>query len=104
MTTVLPSIALTSLQRGEHELAGAEVEVAGRLVAEDERRVLRQRASDRDALLLAAGELVREVLHALAEARPSRAAPSASSAGSAAVARGELERELDVLLRASASG
>ena len=52
-----------------HDLdAGARVEVAGRLVGEDDRRLVDQRARDRDALLLAARQLVRDVVIALAEA------------------------------------
>ena len=41
----------------QHLLGGARVEVAGRLVGEDHRRVGDERARDGDALLLAAGEL-----------------------------------------------
>ena len=48
--------------------ARVRVELAGRLVGEEEARVVRQRARDRDALLLAAGQLVRAVVGALAEA------------------------------------
>ena len=48
--------------------AGAAVEVAGRLVGEDQLRLRRQRPGDGDALLLAAGELARAVLEAVAEA------------------------------------
>ena len=52
-----------------HDLdAGARVEVAGRLVRQQDRRLVDQRARDRDALLLAARQLVRVVVHALAEA------------------------------------
>ena len=47
---------------------GVGVEVAGRLVADEERRVVHERARDRDALLLAARELVREAVHLRAEA------------------------------------
>src|ERR687883_203818 len=39
------------------------VEVPGRLVADEERRVVHERPRDRDALLLAARELVRKRLH-----------------------------------------
>ena len=42
--------------------AGAGVEVAGRFVGEEDRRVDRQRARDRDALPLAAGELLGQML------------------------------------------
>src|SRR5262249_50840094 len=42
---------------GLDDLLGARVERAGRLVEDEDGRVLEQRARDRDALLLAAGEL-----------------------------------------------
>ena len=45
----------------EHPLAGVGVEVAGRLVAEQQLGPLGQRPGDRDPLLLPAGELRREV-------------------------------------------
>ena len=43
------------------------VEVPGRLVGEQDRRVVDQRARDRDALLLPARQLVRMVVGAVAE-------------------------------------
>ena len=58
--------------RAAHELedlgAGPAVEVAGRLVGEDDRRLAGQRPGDRDALLLAAAELARAVLQPVAQA------------------------------------
>ena len=60
----------------QHDLlAGLGVELAGRLVGEQEPRPVRERAGDRDALLLAARELVRPVLRPRLEARRARAAP-----------------------------
>ena len=44
------------------------VEVAGRLVGEQQRRAVDQRPGDRDALLLAAGELRRVVVQPVAQA------------------------------------
>ena len=44
-------------QQIDHLMAGAAVEIAGRFVGEQNRRVVRQRPRDRYALLLAAGEL-----------------------------------------------
>ena len=49
-------------QELEHRRAVLGVEAAGRLVGEDQLRVVDERASEREALLLAAGELVREVI------------------------------------------
>ena len=43
------------------------VEVRGRLVGEQHRRVVRERAGDRDALLLTAGEVGRAVVQAVFE-------------------------------------
>jgi len=71
----------------------AGVQVAGGLVGQDERRVRDQGSSDRDALLLAAGEFVRPVLDTVAEAdafqccdgrrrRTSRATPAYDSGSS----------------------
>ena len=56
-------------------LARGRVEVSGRLVGEDDVGVHGQGAGDGDALHLAAGELGRLVLHAVA--RPTRASSSA---------------------------
>ena len=47
--------------------AGARVQVAGRLVRQENGRLVDQGAGNRDPLLLAARELVREVVHAVAE-------------------------------------
>ena len=46
------------VQQTEHAVRGRRIEAGDRLVGEDERRVLHQRAGDPDALLLSAGELV----------------------------------------------
>ena len=63
--TLLPAGVLQEL---EDLLAGHIVERAGRLVAEQELRIFRQRAGDGDALLLAAGELTGEVVRARGQA------------------------------------
>ena len=49
-------------------VAGLGVEVTGRLVGQDDVGVVDQRAGDRDALLLAAGELRRAVIEPVAQA------------------------------------
>src|SRR5689334_25085973 len=52
-----------------HDLdARAAVEIAGWLIGEQDRRIVEQRARDGDALLLAAGELIRMVASAIGEA------------------------------------
>jgi hypothetical protein len=55
----------------EHVARRLGVEIAGRLVGQNERRAARERACDRDALLLASGQLRRLVVHAMFE--PDRA-------------------------------
>ena len=51
------------------------VEVAGRLVGQQQRRLVDQRAGDGDALLLAAGKLVGMMVGALGRGRRVRAPP-----------------------------
>ena len=77
-------LAVDALEHLEHELAGLEVERAGRLVAEQHVGPLGDRARDRDALLLAARELRGEVVDAIARGRRGASA-SAGSSGCAAI-------------------
>ena len=63
------------------------VEVAGRLVGQHQRRRERQRARDRHALLLAAGELARQVVEAVARDRRRAAARAPPRAARASRAR-----------------
>src|SRR5438094_6990969 len=85
------------LKDAHHLDAGARVEVAGRLVGEQQRRVVHQRAGDGDALLLPTRELIRMVIDAIAEAdgleRLRRALPPLGRGRLGAVK----ERQLDVL-------
>ena len=91
----LAVLAVERLQQVEDLVAGLAIEVAGRLVAEQQRRVGDDRARDADALLLAAGELPRVVLGAVGEAddlqrdarRASAARPSTASSAAAAARR-----------------
>ena len=81
--------AAVALQREEQvdDLpAGGLVEIAGRLVGHQNRRVRRQRAGDRDALLLAAGELRRDNAAACRRGRPPAIRPPARAKASAAPA------------------
>ena len=80
---------------GEDLAAGAGVEVARRLVGEDEVRPRGQRPGDGDALLLTTGELARAVRQAVAEADglDDRAQPR-----SVRPTPGEGQRQRDVLL------
>ena len=68
MTTArLPDLRQAA-QQGQDLLAVGRVEVAGRLVAQDRLRLGDQGAGDGDALHLAAGHLLGEVLGAVAQA------------------------------------
>ena len=83
------------VQHREDLPAGVEIEAAGRFVAQHERRLLHERARDRDPLLLTARQLPREPVGDVAE-------PDAGERGAAArlgVATGHLGEELHVLER-----
>ena len=58
------------VEDAHHVAPGGGVEVARRLVGEDERRVRDQRAGDRDTLLLAARQLARLVVQPVAQPQP----------------------------------
>ena len=79
-------------------LPGLRVELAGRLVGEQEPRPVRERPGDRHPLLLAARELVRAVLRPLAEADELEELGHAGVALSG-IRPDEAERHLDVLGR-----
>ena len=64
----VPSSRFTCADHLEHAHAGAEVERAGGLVAQQDVRPLGDGARDGHALLLAAGELRRKVVEPLAQA------------------------------------
>ena len=64
----LAVLAVERLQQVEDLVAGLAIEIAGRLVAEQQRRVGDDGARDADALFLAAGELPRVVLRAIGQA------------------------------------
>ena len=86
MTMVVLALAVDLEEELVHLLARARVEVAGGLVGQEELRLEDERARERHALLLAAGELAGAVEHAVREAdlleeRRGRAAPSRRAAG-----------------------
>ena len=54
------ALPVQTLEDAHHFDAGSRVEVPGRLVRQQNRRVVDQRARDRDALLLAARQLIRD--------------------------------------------
>ena len=73
-TSAKPSSSLQRVDQVEHALAGVRVEVAGRLVAEQQLRLLGERARDRDPLRLAAGQLAPAGGRASRRGRRARAA------------------------------
>ena len=55
------------IEKVENLFAGLAVEVSGRLVREDERRVVYERPRDRDPLTLSAGKLARAMIESIAK-------------------------------------
>src|SRR5437879_3002418 len=81
----------------QHLAASLEVEVARRLVSEDQQRVVHQRPHDRDALLLAAGEAIGKALGPIRE--PDQFQEVAGSARAVLPRAGvEFERQPEVFL------
>ena len=70
ITRIVAPSACSSRRSATISAPGAAVEVAGRLVGEHDRGPRDERAGDRDALALAAGELRRVVAEPVAEADP----------------------------------
>ena len=106
MTVVWPSSSTASRSSCEHVGAGGGVEVAGRLVGEQHGRLGDERAGDRDALLLAAGELRRLVVAALGEAdaldqrvdrRASGLRPAIASGSEDVLLRGQRRQQVEGL-------
>ena len=91
-------------ERGEqrhHLVAGARIEVAGRLVGQHQARLVDQRARDRDPLLLPAGQLAGMVVQAVAQADPFQRGRRALAARARVRARVD-QRQLHVLERGRA--
>ena len=88
------SIASHLQQQVEHMTPIRAVQIAGRLIGEDQRRIVGQRPSDRNALLLASRQLRRIVMPAIVQADfvEQRLGPLGGVA-----AAGDLHRHLDVL-------
>ena len=97
-TIVRPGCAARRTGRARRR-GRCRVEVPGRLVGEDQRRLGDERAGDRDPLLLAAGELAGPVLGAIGEADAVERAPAPASRRSPRSTPGVHERELDVAPR-----
>ena len=90
------AVARGLAQQAQDLRAARGVEVAGGLVGQQQRRVLNERARDRDALHLAAAQLVRSVARALGQTHATQELSGAACRGGA-VASGEQGREHDVL-------
>ena len=59
---------LMQLVKQRHDFgAGGGVQVPGRLISQDEGRIVDQRAGDRDSLALAAGELIGPMIDSFSE-------------------------------------
>jgi hypothetical protein len=85
------------VRRQRHHVAGAGgVQVAGRLVRQQHARAVDQRAGDRDALLLAAGEPRRGLVRVLGD-RERVQQLGAALLGLAGVQAGQQPGELDVV-------
>ena len=85
-------LAVEALEDGHDLFARAGVQRAGRLVGQDDGRVVDQRAGDGHALLLAAGELGRPVVVRARRGRPppARRGPSPCDPADAGVEQGQL--------------
>ena len=95
MRIVFSQVAGQLLQQGQDLVRAVAVEVAGGLVAEQERRVGHDGAGDGHALLLAAGELARLVLRAVGDAHDAeRGLDAALALGPRE--RGQQQRQLHV--------
>ncbi len=62
------ALRVQPLKDTHHLDAGSRIEVAGRLVREQQLRVVHERARDCDALLLSAGQLIRVMTKAIGKA------------------------------------
>ena len=62
MITVLPCSVASDFEQVRDRGGVRRIEVAGRLVGKNQRRIVRQRKGDADALLLAAAQLLRTLL------------------------------------------
>ena len=74
MMAARPEARTSCVSAREHVVGGVRVEIAGRLVGQQDARRIGDRARDRDALLLAAGEFRRPVRRAARSGRDRSAA------------------------------
>ena len=100
-TSVVPRSRWPRNSKLDDLAPGRLVEIAGRLVGDDQFRIGRQRAGQRDALLLAAGQFGRIVMQAL---RQPDCRQFLFGAAQRVAGAGEFERHRDVLQAPSWSG
>ena len=94
----MPSSTVSSLNRRTTLRVEFRVERSGRLVGEHQLRPVRQRARDRDALPLAAGQRARLVVDPVAEAETLQHRDAAAAHLGGRQAAGKLQRHLDVFI------
>jgi hypothetical protein len=97
VTTIsVTPLAFRRFEQGDHLFAGVAVEVAGRLIGQNQRRLHDGGAGDRHALALAAGELVGPMVGAVLQAE---AGERPGDAGVALPGRnaGQGHRQRDIL-------
>ena len=96
ISTIVRPCVVQLVEQGQDVGGGDRVEVAGRLVGQDQRRVGDQRPGDGDPLLLAAGQLARPVARPGRPGRPGRARPAPVALRSSRSHAGVDQRQLDV--------
>ena len=89
--------SMKTLEEPKHLQGGGAIEVAGRLIGKDDRRFVGERAGDRDALALTAGERRWEIVGAISEADVVKQL-AGSSAGIPWRTSGEEGGQLHILL------
>ena len=93
------ALAVQAREQLEHLLCGDAVEVARRLVADDQLRIGGERARDRDPLLLTTRELGRQVVELVPEPHELEVVPRTLEALALRAAPGKVERQHGVLER-----
>ncbi len=85
-------LAIQGFEEHDYPLTGGAIEVSGGLVGEENARLVHECASERDALLFAAGELGGKMMARGRPVRPARAdlARAAEASGSPRSSRGTL--------------
>ena len=88
MMAARPEARTSWVNAREHMLGGVQIEISGRLVGQQDARRIGDRARDRDALLLAAGQFRRPVIEPPAQAQIAQQLDRARLAPRSATGRG----------------